>query len=304
MNLPLKKRISSSLINKCGGKLLIIGAKGNLGVQLQKIFNNDFDVHAWDLEELDITNENEVNKKIVQLKPDIIINSAAYNAVDKCEDNENEFELAKKINGYAVGYLASVAKEIGATLVHYSTDYVFDGNKKEGYREGDKTNPINNYGKSKLLGEELIKKIDDNNKLNYYIIRTSKLFGEPGLSSGVKKSFFEVMIDLSENRKELKVVDEELSLFTYTVDLAKATKDLIMNNKKKGIYHISNSESSTWYTATKYLFEIINRDVKITPVGSSEFPRPAKRPKYSVLLNTKLQPLRSWKKALGDYLNV
>jgi dTDP-4-dehydrorhamnose reductase len=285
-------------------KVLIIGVKGNLGIQLQKIFEESFEVVAWDKEELDITDEGEVNKKVKKLKPNIIINSAAYNAVDKCEEDDQEFELAKKINGLGPKYLAKISQEIKATLVHYSSDYVFDGNKKEGYSEDDETSPINNYGRSKLLGEELVQEVGKNGNLNYYIIRTSKLFGKPGLSEVAKKSFFDVMIGLSKGRDELKIVDEEVSLFTYTVDLAKATKKLIEDKKERGIYHVANSESCTWYESAKYLFEIIKRDVKIIPVDGDEFPRPAKRPKYSVLLNTKLKPIRSWKEALKDYLNI
>ncbi len=295
-------------------KVLIIGAKGNLGIQLQKVFEENFEVVAWDKEELDITNDQDVNKKVGEIKPDIIVNAAAYNAVDKCEEDDQEFELAKKINGFGPSYLAKVSRKIGATLIHYSSDYVFDDSKKEGYGENDEPNPINNYGKSKLLGEELIQEVGRGGKLNYYIIRTSKLFGRSGLSGAAKKSFFDIMIELSKDKEELKIVDDELSLFTYTIDLAKATKKLIEDKpvrtgsesdagwKEKGIYHIANSGSCTWYEAAKYLFEIIGRDVKIIPVGSNDFSRPAKRPKYSVLLNTKLEPLRNYKEALKDYL--
>jgi dTDP-4-dehydrorhamnose reductase len=285
-------------------KLLIMGSRGNLGMQLQKVFEAGFTVFAWGKDDLDITNESEVKKKINEFRPDIIINAAAYNEVDKCEENSKEFELAKRINGNAVGYLAKASKKIGATFIHYSTDYVFDGNKKEGYNEDDMTAPINNYGKSKLLGEEKIKEFINDKNFNYYIIRTSKLFGGPGLSSVSKKSFFDTIIELIDSKKELKIVDEELSLFTYTVDLARETKRLIEDKKERGIYHITNAGSCTWYEAVRYIVEIINRDVKIIPVGSDEFPRSAKRPKYSVLLNTKLKPLRSWKEALKEYINI
>lgn len=283
-------------------KVLITGAKGNLGQELVEVFAKDFEVVVWDREELDITDKADVDKKILELKPQIIINAAAYNAVDKCEDDEKEFELAKKINGYAVGFLAEIAGKINAALIHYSTDYVFGGSKKDGYKESDKASPISNYGRSKLLGEKLLQEIGGKNGLDYYIIRTSKLFGKPGISEVAKKSFFDVMIDLSENREELKVVNEELSSFTYTRDLAKKTLEIVKEKKEKGIYHVANAEPCTWYEAAKYLFEILGRSVKITPVDSSAFPRPAKRPKYSVLLNAKLEPLRSYKEALREYI--
>lgn len=196
-------------------KILIIGAKGMLGQELVKVFqkDRDFEVFAWDKDEIDIAKEKDLKLKIEKLKPKIIINSAAYNAVDKCEEKK-EYEIAKKINGLAPGNLAKIAKKINAILVHYSTDYVFDGfpeipepdgcthscmlcglhagfKPQIGFKENDKPNPINKYGKSKLLGEVNVKK----NTKKYYIIRPSKIFGKPAQIEGAKRSFFDVMLE-------------------------------------------------------------------------------------------------------------
>lgn len=308
-------------------KILIIGAKGMLGQELVKVFkkDRDFEVLAWDKEEIDITKPKEIETKIKKLKPKFIINSAAYNAVDKCEEDAKEFILAKKINGIAPANLAKVAAKIGATLVHYSTDYVFDGFPEIpeptgcagacgschlhesfvpqiGFKENDKPIPINKYGKSKLLGEVNVKK----NTKKYYIIRPSKIFGKPAQIEGAKRSFFDVMLEAGKNPKNkksgVKVVDEEVSCFTYAPDLAKKTKEIIEANKPFGIYHIVNGEPCTWYEAVLELYQQAKVKTKVIPVGSEEFPRPAKRPAYSVLLNTKLNPLRSYKEALKEYL--
>ena len=288
-------------------RILILGAKGNLGQQLVKAFEKQNQVTAWDKTEVDITDEKLITEKITNLKPDIIINATAYNAVDKCEEDDNEFEIAKKLNGTAVKYLAEIALKIDATLVHYSSDYVFSGDKKEGYTEGDTPNPISNYGKTKLMGEQAI--LEKKNKLKYYLIRTSKLFNpiiktpQRGVSTTSKPSFFEIMLKLGKEKNEVKAVNEEVSSFTYTPYLAQTTLEIINAKKKYGIYHIANSDACTWYEAVLELFKIANIQTKVIPVAANEFPRPAKRPQYSVLLNTKLDPLRSYKKALKESLS-
>ena len=306
-------------------KVLIVGAKGMLGQELKKVFSRDkeYEVIVWDREEIDIAEPKQVNTKISKMKPNIIINSAAYNNVDEAEKSQTGFELAKKINGKAPGYLAKVAKKIGATLVHFSTDYVFDGSPEmpepsgcthncsscglhEGYTpqvgfdEKAKPNPINNYGKSKLMGEREVQK----NTKKYYIIRLSKLFGNPAESEGAKRSFFDVMLELGKKKKEVKVIDEEIACFTYAPDLAKKTKEIIDAKKAYGIYHVANGEHCTWYEAVLELYRQAKIKTEVIPVFGSDFPRPAKRPYYSVLINTRLNPLRSYKEALGEFLKL
>ena len=274
-----------------------------MGGQLVKVFKADkkYEVIAWDREEIDITDKELVFKKIKELKPDIIINAAAYNAVDKCEEDEKEFELAKKINAEAVGYLVEACLETGAVLVQYSSDYVFAGDKKEGYKEDDEAKPVNKYGETKLAGEEeVIKKSGQG--LKYYLIRTSKLFGPKAESEGAKPSFFDLMLEQAKKKKELDVVNEEVSGFTYTPDLARATKKLLESDKGYGVYHITNVGRATWYEAAVELFKIVGKKIKINPVTAAKFPRPAKRPAYSVLVNTKFEMQRDWKDALREYL--
>jgi dTDP-4-dehydrorhamnose reductase len=307
-------------------KILIIGAKGMLGQELVKVYKRDKDceVLVWDREELNITDHKQANKKISELKPQVIINAAAYNAVDEAE-TKNGFDAAKKINGLAPGYLAKAAKKSGAILVHYSSDYVFNGEPEIpeptgcahqcgscslhqdfvpqiGFDENAKPKPISNYGKSKLLGEKEVAK----NTKEFYIVRLSKLFGKPAQSEGAKKSFFDVMLKLGKNPpaggKRIKAVDEEMACFTYAPDLAKKTKEILDAKKPFGIYHVVNSSPCTWYEAVVELYQQAKIKTKIIPVGADEFPRPAKRPYYSVLLNTKLNPMRDWKEALKEYL--
>jgi len=291
-------------------KVLIIGSQGTLGQELVRIFSADenYKTFGWDLKEIDVTDESSAMEKIIALTPAIVINAAAYNAVDKAED-VLEFEKAKRLNGLAPKYLAQAAKNIGAVFVQYSTDYVFDGKQKEGYEESDEPSPvlnISNYGFSKLMGERQVKRVGG----QYYIIRLQKLFGllspkcRPANSPASKKSFFETMLDLAQVKKELEVVDEELANFTYAPDLARQTKYLIECGYIPGIYHItSEGNPVTWFGAAKILFGLAGIDnVKLIPVSSDKFPRPAKRPKYSILLNTKLPPLRSWSEALKESL--
>lgn len=298
-------------------KILILGAKGNLGGQLIKVFSKKNEVIAWDREEIDITDKELVFKKVGDIKPDIIINAAAYNAVDKCEEDENEFESAKKLNCRAVGYLAEAAISVNSILVHYSSDYVFGGkhtkitkderteriNEAGGFKEDDNPDPVNKYGETKLMGErELITR--SGKGLKWYLIRTSKLFGPKGESEVAKPSFFDIMLKLAKEKEFLDVINEETSCFTYTPDLAKATKKIIESSAGYGIYHIVNEGPCTWHQAAKELFEIAGINIKVNPVSGDKFARPAKRPAYSVLLNTKFERLRDWHIALEEYLAI
>lgn len=285
-------------------KILILGANGNLGEQLVKVFtkkNNE--VIAWDRGEIDITDRELILKKVQDLKPSIIINTAAYNAVDKCEESDTEYELAKKVNIDGPRFLAEAALKVGAVLVHYSSDYVFDGKKRKGYKETDEPKPINRYGKTKYHGEKRILE-QSGSGLKWYLIRTSKLFGPRGTSPAAKPNFFDLLIEQSQEKNELAVVNEEVSCFTYTPDLALATKRLLASKKGNGVYHLVNSGPATWYQAAVELFKVKNINIKVKPVASGKFPRPALRPKYSILLNTKAEQLRDWREALHEYIRM
>lgn len=266
-----------------------------LGQELLKAFSkNNNELIAWDKENLDITKKEQVAEKIINLKPDLIINSAAYNDVDGCEKN---FEFAKLLNGYAVGYLANAADKLDIPVVHFSTGYVFDG-EKGNYSEDMAPNPISKYAESKLLGEEELKKATQ----RFYLIRTNLLFGNPGLAENSKKSFVELMLGLIKAKNKLQIINDEVSNPTYVKDLAEAAYELVSNNYPFGIYHLINDGNASWYDWAKEIFKIRNLAVEIEAVGADKFPRDARRPRNSSLLNTKFPKLRSWQNALNEYL--
>ncbi len=297
-----------------------------LGQALVKEFSADNEVVAWDREEIDITDKNQVLEKISALHPSIIINAAAYNNVDKAEKEDRD--LAMKVNGEAVGYLVEIAGNVGATFVHYSTDYVFKGDKVEGYKENDEPNPQSWYAKTKREGEgkilkchpefisgsqEMLKQVQ-HDILRFYLIRTSRLFGPAGVGEGAKESFVETMLKLGKEQCHsresgnpdvgLNLIDEETSSPTYVKDLARATRELIESDAPWGIYHRTNEGACTWYGWAEEIFELAGLNVKLNSVPASHFPRPAVRPKYSKLLTTKLPPLRRWEEALEEYLKT
>lgn len=258
-------------------KIVIFGANGMLGHALQRVFPK---AHFFGHRDVEITNENTVKKILKRERPAVIINAAAYTDVDACEDNRDH---AFAVNGDGPGYIASACSETEAILVHYGPDYIFDGTKKE-YREDDLPNPLNIYGKSKLLGEVSIQ----NNMENYRIIRTSWLFGSHG------RNFVDTILSLSRQVPDVRVVNDQIGKPTYTTDLAQATPDIIRDDP--GIYHITNDGQCSWYEfASSFIPNAI-------PCTSAEFPRKAQRPVYSVLANTKTPPLRHWREAVREYI--
>lgn len=265
-----------------------------LGRQLVRTFEKENEVLAWDREELDITEEKAVIDKIKEIKPSWIINAAAYNDVDGAEADSR---LVLKINGDGPLNLAKAAQEIGAGLVHYSSDYVFDGKQKGGYTENDEPKPISNYGRSKLAGEGVLKI-----QTKAYVVRTSRLFGTPAVSTQAKKSFVELMLDLAKIRNSLEVINEEFSNPTLADDLAEQTRELVMGDYENGIYHATNEGACSWYELAQEIFKIKGLEIKVNPVAGTVFKRPAKRPMYSSLINSKLPKMRSWQEALRDYL--
>lgn len=272
-------------------KVLILGAKGMLGTALSSVFS-DYELTLWDIEDIDIADKEMVEQKILSLQPEIIINAAAYTDVDGCEDNE---DLAIKVNGIAVGYLASAVNQTKAILIHYSTDYVFDGKNPKGYNESAKPKPINAYGHSKLRGEQELLELAN----QYYLIRSSWLYGSNG------KNFVDTILTKAASSDKLQVVNDQFGKPTYTVDLAQATLGLINHNEPFGIYHITNEtpdDGITWYELAKKAVEIKDLDCKIGPCRTEQFPRPARRPEYSMLVNTKLEPLPDWQTSLEKYL--
>lgn len=272
-------------------RILLLGARGMLGSMLQKVLG-DWEVTAWDREELDVTNEGRVRQKIIELRPEIIINSVAYTNVDGAEDEANR-EACFAVNEKAVKYLAAVAKELDVPLVHYSTDYVFPGDKKTGYAEEDAPGPaINIYGQAKLAGERALKE----SGAKFYLIRAAWLYGPNG------KNFVNTMLKLGQERNNLPVVSDQHGSPTYTKDVALVTKELIEKQYSFGIYHAVNFGETTWHGFAQKIFQLAKMDVKVMPITSDQFPRPAKRPKYSLLRNTRGPALRHWQDALAEYL--
>lgn len=282
-------RARNKLIENLRKKILILGSRGMLGSALLEEFK-DWEVMGWDQEEIDITERKQLEKKIRGIEPEIIINAAAYTDVEGAESNQKN---ALKVNGQAVGYLAQIAKKIKAALVHYSTDYVFDGKNRKGYKETAQPNPINVYGKSKFLGEALLRRYSD----KYYLIRSSWMFGKRG------NHFVKKMLQLGKENAKLKIVNDQYGKPTYASDLAYGTKRLLEQAKPFGIYHLTNEGKTTWYQFARKIFGLKMIKAEITPITSQEYKSQAKRPLCSVLINTKLSKLRHWEEALAEYLS-
>ncbi len=273
-------------------KVLIIGYKGNLGQALVECYK-DANPLLWDKDELDITNEPRVLEAISQAKPDLVYNCAAYNAADKAE---SEIEIANLINGTAVGYLAKACKANNSVLVHFSSNYVFDGANQAGYAEDFQPNPQSAYAKSKRLGEEeLIKNTD-----KYYLVRTAMLYGSRTAIG--KKSFVDIMIELAGTNKPINCVADEWGQPTNVKDLAQALVSLTEQELPFGIYHLTNSGQASWYDWAKEIFRIKNLSPELNAIKSEELKRPAKRPKFGILNNTKYIQLRPWDESLEEYL--
>lgn len=280
-------------------KVVILGYEGMLGSALMQKFS-DWETVGLDRKDIDVTNAATTESKLAELKPYLIINATAYNSVDEAEKSEDANALAQAINGAAVGELAKIAKSLGVPLVHFSTEYVFDGTSQAGYDESAQPHPLNKYGESKLLGEKLLQE----NTNQFYLIRLSRMFGAPGVSQMAKKSFVDIMLDLvqKQGKTEIKVVDEERSCPSYSVDVAAFVYDLTINGRPFGIYHGANSGVCTWYDLAKKTFEFKGLTVNVIPIKSADYPRPAKRPMFSELHNTKMPKQRSWQDALKEYL--
>lgn len=282
-------------------KILLFGGSGQLGFEIQKrAVDLNFEVISPVVKEVNISEGNQVSFLAAQLKPDIILNCAAYTAVDKAEVEE---EIAHRINCIGAKNVALAARQISARLIHISTDYVFDGSLQRPLTEDDIVNPINVYGKTKLAGEKEILSIYPEGSL---IVRTSSLYGQRGVN------FVKTMIDLFRSKELVRVVIDQVMSPTWSGWLAEALLDL-GRIKTNGIVHASCSGQVSWYDFAKSIFELSNPrlephpNLKIEPILASEFQRPAKRPPFSVFNCAKLanllsrQPL-NWEEALKIHL--
>ena len=281
-------------------KVLILGSLGMLGQELARVFGEDdaYEVTALDKESIDVTNAHALRVLLETNMFDVVCNAVAYNAVDLCEADDAAYTMAMALNKDVPARLAEESARLGFTLVHYSTDYVFDGEAGEGYAEDAVPHPLSRYGYSKRAGEEAVLA----QAKKYYVIRLSKLFGKPASSAQGKRSFFDVMLEAGKQKPEVKVVDSEKSCFTYAPDLALETKTMYEAQVPYGIYHMTNSHAVTWYEAVQTLYSMAQMTTLVTPVSPDAFPRPAKRPVFSALLSTKRPPLRPYEEALQEYL--
>lgn len=275
-------------------KILMTGANGMLANAVKEELKTE-EIICTDVADLDITNSEKVNEFVKNVRPDYIINCAAYTAVDKAEENE---ELVYKINAIGPRNLAIAAKENDAVLVHISTDYVFGGDKpvEEDYSEDDEKNPQAVYGTTKLAGEKLI----EENCSKYYIFRTAWLYGEG-------HNFVRTMLELAQTHDEVKVVNDQHGSPTYAVDLASIIHQAMDKKIPFGIYNATNTGYTTWYEFTQTIFELKNVKCKVIPVTSEEFKSPAKRPKNSQMSKDKLLKngivIPTYEDALKRYLS-
>ena len=281
-------------------KILVTGANGQLGNECRKIAQhiNGVEFVFTDVEELSITDEVAIEKKFAQYHFDYCINAAAYTAVDNAEKDK---DIAYEINANAVGYLASACKKYNCKFIHISTDYVFDGEKENGYLEEDTTGPINVYGSSKLLGEQLA--LEKNPQT--IVIRTSWVYSYFG------KNFVKTMMKLMQEKSEINVVSDQIGKPTYAADLAGAIFKIILssNEFKPGMYHYSNKGVISWYDFAMAIKEIGNYNCQINPIPSSAYPVPAKRPHYSILITDKIESVYGidiphWKESLKKCMQL
>ena len=278
--------------------ILVTGANGQLGSCIKAIANNypSCNVVFEDSSSLDITNRNQVLQYMSNSQFDYIINCAAYTAVDLAEDNK---EKAFEINAKAVENLTIACKRFSSTLLHVSTDFVFDGKKNAPYLEEDNTHPLNYYGASKLNGEQIIQQALS----KYVIIRTSWLFSEFG------NNFVKTMVRLGQEKKELSIVADQYGSPTYAIDLAHIMLTFIASSSTSyGLYHFSNYGATTWYNFAAEIFKLQNQDIRLYKTTSKQFASRAIRPKYSVLETKKVKEtlnidIRNWQSALKEMLS-
>lgn len=281
-------------------KVLVTGANGQLGTDLCKTLTG-FDVIALTHKDIEITDMDSVRDALNKYRPDVVINTAAYNRVDDCE---TEPDKVFSVNSLGARNMAVMAQEIGAKLLHISTDYVFGGKAEQRttpYTELDIPVPLNTYGKSKLAGENFVVHLCH----KHFIVRTSGLFGVIG-SRSKGGNFVETMLKLAKGRGELKVITDQVLSPTYSKDLAKKIAQLI-TTEYYGIFHITNKGTCSWYEFTQEILRLTGLKTPVISITSDQYPQKARRPRYSVLDNYHLRLLgmddmRTWQEALKAYM--
>ena len=283
-------------------KILVTGRNGQVGGALQHALEGLGEIVTLDRSQLDLSNLDAMREVIRTIRPNLIVNAAAYTAVDLAETDE---ALAYRINAEAPGVMAEEAKRLGASLIHYSTDYVYDGGKSGTWLETDATGPLSAYGRSKLAGEQAIAAVD----LPHVILRTSWVYGLHG------KNFLLTMLRLAQTRPELSIVNDQIGAPTWSVTIAEATAsiikkfpDLTAAEHVSGIYHLCSHEQTSWFGFAEKIFahSLIQQKPKLHPITTADYPTPAVRPKNSVMNTDKFEQtfstLPTWDAALGDCL--
>ncbi len=268
-------------------RILIMGAQGQLGQALQ-CQALDYEISAWDLRELDITHFEQVQKALEQLRPHLVINAAAFTQVDEAETN---MEAAYRVNALGPKNLAVVTSELGIPLVHFSTDYVFDGLQNRPYHEFDLTNPLSVYGRSKLAGEETVRIANP----RHFIIRTAWLYHTIG------KNFPNTMCRKA-GQDVVRVVNDQFGSPTFAPHLAQAVFRLV-DSGAYGTYHMAGSGGTSWYDLTRALYKALGTHTSVVPIPTAQYPLPAKRPLYSVLtsLHHHLVELPPWQDGVREF---
>lgn len=278
-------------------KILLVGALGQLGRDLQTVLAGE-EITPVDKEEVDVRDAGQVDALVGQLRPDLVLNCSAFHRVDECEDAP---EAAFAVNVFGLRNLALAARRINAAVVHFSTDYVFDGPQRRPHVETDLPCPRSLYGVSKLAGEFMLQSLWP----RHFLIRTCGLYGYAG-SREKGTNFVEAMIALAKQGKPVRVVNDQVCTPTSTKDLACAVRRLI-GTEAYGLYHLTNGGGCTWFEFARAIFELSGLDPELQPVSSDEFRAKAKRPDYSVLDNKRFrelgfEDLRHWKEALAEYI--
>ena len=278
-------------------RIALIGADGQLGSDLFKVLSNT-DLIPLFYPDFDVTDKERMKQKLESIKPDMIINTSAFNDVDASEERIKE---AFEVNAFAVRELTSISLRLGSVLVHFSSDYVFDGRKKHPYHESDRPNPINVYGVSKLAGEYFLQNI----LKRHFIIRTSGLYGEAGCK-GKGYNFVDLMVQKALANEDVEIVDDQYITPTWTFELAERISDLL-DKGRYGLYHMSSEGKCTWFEFAKKIFSFLGSKPRMEPVDTESYGAWAKRPLYSVLENRALKKIgirdfSSWEEALGKYM--
>lgn len=280
-------------------KLAIIGANGQLGSDLVKAFKDStHGLVPLSHSDIDVTDFKQSCEVLMNIQPEVVLNCAAYVRVDDAEDFVDK---AFAVNAQGARNMALISSEMNSVLVHISTDYIFDGRKKQPYVEDDVPNPLNAYGNSKLAGEYFVRNILE----KHYIIRSSSLFGAAG-ASGKGGNFIETMIKKAKSSEDIKVVDDMIMSPTYTKDAADMIKNIIEEKLPFGTYHVSNSGRCSWYEFARAIFDITEMEANLSPTKTVILQTKAKRPMFSPLASTMLKKygleMESWEDALRSYL--